>query len=276
MGDTPTTDDASRTRAVQPLECIVADPFHPAGIGHMSRPASFRLESGRSYVSVDMTHSGKGKESRFSDDLQKVADMLRDGRPRLDPLALDRVKLRAMSGACRSTSSRAKGFFMRTHLTTLLTIAFLSLGTAGALAVAGGADLGLGGHGGKSASFNQYRPPETPPVTAPPTKGPPATTPPVSTPPVPTPPASHFRPTAASARLSTSGAATVRCPAACHIVLRLRRGSHRVHVGLTLHARDTATLHLSKKQLARLGRGKAVVSVEVNGKVIATRSVSVG
>jgi hypothetical protein len=47
-------------------------------------------------------------------------------------------------------------------------------------------------------------------------------------------------------------------------------------VGLTLHARDTATLHLSKKQLARLGRGKAVVSVEVNGKVIATRSVSVG
>jgi hypothetical protein len=200
--------------------------------------------------------------------------VLRDVRPRLDPLAVDRVKLRAMSGMRRSTSSRAKGFFMRTHLTTLLTIAFLSLGTAGALAVVGGADLGLGGHGGKSASFNQYRPPETPPVTAPPTTGPPATTPPVTTPPVPTPPASHFRPAAASARLSTSGAATVRCPAACHIVLRLRRGSHRVHVGLTLHARGTATLHLSKKALARLGRGKAVVIVEVNGKVIATRSVT--
>jgi hypothetical protein len=105
-----------------------------------------------------MSHPNKDKEHSFPDDLQKVADMLRDGRPRLDPLALDRVKLRAMSGARRSTSSRAKGFFMRSRLTTALTVAFLSLGTGGALAVAGGEDFGLGSHDGGSASCEQYRP----------------------------------------------------------------------------------------------------------------------
>jgi hypothetical protein len=97
------------------------------------------------------------KEERFADDLQEVADVLRDQRPELDPLALDAVKLRAMSRAHRSTSSRQKGFFMRSRLTTVLTIAFLSLGTGGALAWVGGEDLGLGGHDGGSASFNQYR-----------------------------------------------------------------------------------------------------------------------
>jgi hypothetical protein len=98
------------------------------------------------------------KEERFADGLQEVADALRDQRPGLDPLALDAVKLRAMSRARGSTSSRQKGFFMRSRLTTVLTIAFLSLGTGGALAwVGGGEDLGLGGHDGGSASFNQYR-----------------------------------------------------------------------------------------------------------------------
>lgn len=46
---------------------------------------------------------------------------------------------------------------MRTRLTTVLTVAFLSLGTGGALAWVGGEDFGLGGHDGGSASFNQYR-----------------------------------------------------------------------------------------------------------------------
>jgi hypothetical protein len=97
------------------------------------------------------------KEERLDDGLQEVADVLHDRRPTLDPLALDAIKLRAMSRARRSTSSPAKGFFMRSRLTTALTIAFLSLGTGGALAVAGGEDFGLGGHDGGSAGFNQYR-----------------------------------------------------------------------------------------------------------------------
>src|SRR5438445_6900763 len=101
--------------------------------------------------------SSSHREERLADDLQEVADVLRDRRPTLDPLALDRVKLQAMSRARRSHSSREKGFFMRSRLTTLLTIAFLSLGTGGALALVGGEDFGLGGHDGGSASFNQYR-----------------------------------------------------------------------------------------------------------------------
>jgi hypothetical protein len=98
------------------------------------------------------------REERLDDGLQEVADVLHDRRPTLDPLALDAIKLRAMSRARRSTSSSAKGFFMRSRLTTALTIAFLSLGTGGALAVAGGEDFGLGGHDGGSAACTQYRP----------------------------------------------------------------------------------------------------------------------
>lgn len=97
------------------------------------------------------------REERFADDLQPVADALREQRPTLDPLALDRIKLRAMGGARQSAFSRQKGFVMRSRLTTLLTIAFLSLGTGGALAWVGGEHFGLdsGDHG--SASSNQYR-----------------------------------------------------------------------------------------------------------------------
>src|SRR5271165_4405412 len=97
-------------------------------------------------------------EERFSDDLQEVADVLRDQRPTLTPLQLDRVKLRAMSGARRSASSRDKGFFMRTRLTTGLTVAFLAIGTGGALAWFNGGGSGYGGDGGGgSAGFHQYR-----------------------------------------------------------------------------------------------------------------------
>jgi hypothetical protein len=98
------------------------------------------------------------REERLDDGLQEVADELRDRRPTLDPLALDAVKLRAMSSARRSTSSPAKGFFMRSRLTTVLTVAFLSLMTGGALAVAGGQDFGLGSNDGNSAACTQYRP----------------------------------------------------------------------------------------------------------------------
>jgi hypothetical protein len=162
---------------------------------------------------------------------------------------------------------------MRSRLTTLLTVGFVIVGTGAALALSGGASFGLGGHGARSASVSQYRPPfETPPV---PTKGPPVSTPPVQTPPVPTPPASKSHPRQAAAALSKHGVATVRCPAVCHIVLRARRGSHRVHVALTLRANGTAIVRLSKRDLKRLGRGRSVLSIYVDGKLIATRTVSV-
>lgn len=80
--------------------------------------------------------------------------MLHDQRPELDPLALDRVKLRAMSAARRSTFSKDKGFFMRSRLTTLLAAAFLTVGTGGALALDGWD--GFGHHDGGSAGFDQY------------------------------------------------------------------------------------------------------------------------
>jgi hypothetical protein len=210
-------------------------------------------------------------EERFADDLQQVAEVLRDRRATLDPLALDAIKLRAMSGAHQSTSLRQKGLFMRSRLATVLTIAFLSLGTGGALAMAGGVDFGLAGHNGYSASASQYGPPSpTPPVTTPP-----VTAPPVTAPPVRTPPASQFQPRAASAKLSTQGAATIHCSVACHIVVRASRGSHHVRLTKTLGASGTTTVRLSKSALRRLGKGRAVLIVEVDGKQVAKRTVQV-
>lgn len=166
---------------------------------------------------------------------------------------------------------------MRSHLTTLLTVGFLAVGTGGALALSGGHYFGLGGHGSPSASASQYGGPPfpVPPVTAPPVSGPPVSTPPVPAPPVPTPPASKFIPRAASASVSTHGAATIRCPVACHIVLRARRGSHRVRVARTLRASGSATVRLSKRALGRLGPGRVVLIVEVDGKQIAKRTVKI-
>lgn len=163
---------------------------------------------------------------------------------------------------------------MRSRLTTVITIAFLSLATGGALALSGGQGLGLGGHDGHSASANQYGHPPfpTPPVTPP---GPPVTIPPVPTPPVHTPPASQFQPRAASAKLSTQGTATIHCSVACHIVVRASRGSHRVRLAKRLGASGTATVRLSKSALRRLGRGSVVLIVEVDGKQVAKRTVKV-
>jgi hypothetical protein len=95
-------------------------------------------------------------EHRLPDDVREVADMLGDRRPALDPLTLDRVKLRAMSAASRSTSTRDRGSFMKSRLTTLIAAAFLALSTGGAFALAGGGGSG-GKDGGGSASFSQYR-----------------------------------------------------------------------------------------------------------------------
>ena len=104
-----------------------------------------------------MSHSHD--QDRFSAELEKVADALRDGRPKLDPLTLDGIKVRAMAAARRSDTSRQKGTAMKQRLTTVLAAAFLVLGTGGTFALAGGGD---GQGSGGSASYHQYRP-ECPP-----------------------------------------------------------------------------------------------------------------
>ncbi len=97
---------------------------------------------------------------RLSEELQQVADVLRERRPSLEPLERDRIKLRAMSGARRSGSSRQGRFSARSRLVAFLTVAMLALGTGSALA--GFFDFG-GGYTGYSdvgsASWHQYRPP---------------------------------------------------------------------------------------------------------------------
>ena len=160
---------------------------------------------------------------------------------------------------------------MRSRLTTFVTAGFLLLGSGGAMALNGGASFGLGGHASQSASFAQYRSPEIP---VPPVTAPPVPTPPVPAPPVPAPPASKFIPSVA-ATVTAHGVATIHCLATCHIVLRARHGSHRVNVTVTLHANGTTTVSLSKRELRKLGRGSVLVSIYVNGKVVATRKVKV-
>ena len=78
--------------------------------------------------------TGSHGHEHFPEDHREVADMLRDQRPTLHPLALDRIKTRAISGARRATaaSSRSKGILMRSRLATFLTIAFFGLGTGAA------------------------------------------------------------------------------------------------------------------------------------------------
>src|ERR1700693_4961026 len=104
------------------------------------------------------------------DDLRRVADALRDRRPTLDPLALDRVKLRAMTGARRASSARGQGFFMRSRLSTVLAGGFLILGTGGRADAGvggrlphgrggGGEGGGGGGGGGKKGGGNRTLPP---------------------------------------------------------------------------------------------------------------------
>ena len=104
--------------------------------------------------------SSQDGEERFSDSLQEVADLLRDQRPALEPLELDRIKLRAMSRAPRSRAAGRRAF-VRSPLTSLLTLVFLIVGTGGALALGGGSvglgNLGLGSDHGGSAGFGQYR-----------------------------------------------------------------------------------------------------------------------
>lgn len=100
---------------------------------------------------------------RLPGELQELADALRERRPELGPLELDRIKLRAMRTA-RSGSPRRVGLSARSRLVAFLTVGVLAL--TGGSALAG---YNYGGWGGgysgefeneqQSAAWHQYRPP---------------------------------------------------------------------------------------------------------------------
>ena len=97
---------------------------------------------------------------RFPEDLQEVAEVLRERRPSSSRLELDRIKLRAMSGARRSTASQQGGFSMRSRLVAFLTVGMLAVGTGSAVAVfssSGGGVPGSSANG--SAAHHEYKPP---------------------------------------------------------------------------------------------------------------------
>jgi hypothetical protein len=79
-----------------------------------------------------------------------------------------------------------------------------------------------------------------------------------------------------SATLSKQNVATIRCPSACTIVLRADRGPKRIEVTRTLAEWGTVTVGLSPHSLLRLGKGRAVLSVEVDGAVLVRRTLAVG
>lgn len=78
-----------------------------------------------------------------------------------------------------------------------------------------------------------------------------------------------------SATLSKQDRATIRCPSACTIVLRADRGPKRVQVTRTLAEWGTVSVRLTPRSLLRLGDGRAVLSVEVDGAVLVKRTLAV-
>jgi len=168
---------------------------------------------------------------------------------------------------------------MRSHLTTLLAAAFLLAGTSGAIALVGGGHF-IGLEAAGSASCEQYRPGNGFGDTNHCHTGPPGQT--GEKPSTPgqenpskgkKPPASQFTPAKATASVSKHGSARVHCPFKCRITLRARHGHHKVHTTVTLHKNGTVTVRLSKKALKELGRGRALLVLEVNGKVISKKTL---
>jgi hypothetical protein len=96
-----------------------------------------------------------------SEDLSGVTNALREHRPELNPLELDRIKLRAMSGARRSSQQKGVSV-MRSRMVAFLTVGMLALGTGTAAACVfnfGGGFTGVFGSEAESAAYHQYRPP---------------------------------------------------------------------------------------------------------------------
>lgn len=91
------------------------------------------------------------------DELREIATRLEDERPRLDPLTLDGVKLRAMSRAKRVRPGTVRASLLRSQATLLSTVALLIVGSGTAIAVCGGGGgLNPKGEGGDSG-YGQYK-----------------------------------------------------------------------------------------------------------------------
>ena len=91
------------------------------------------------------------KHDAHKEELEGVAQRLRNERPEASPLQLDQIKTSAMSRAKAGTRRRSAG--ARRLATAGLTIGLLAAGTGGV--IAGGAG-GHHGNGGSNASNTQY------------------------------------------------------------------------------------------------------------------------
>ena len=84
-------------------------------------------------------------------ELEGIAERLREERHEADPLALDQIKTRAMAQA---RSSRPKGIALRSRtIAALLSVALMAGGTGGVIAAKGGNGKSQG-----SAGNSQYKP----------------------------------------------------------------------------------------------------------------------
>jgi hypothetical protein len=79
-----------------------------------------------------------------------------------------------------------------------------------------------------------------------------------------------------SATLSGHGVARVHCAVACTIVLRAHRPLYRVRLERTLAAPGSARVQLPMAAIRRLGLGRASFAVEVDGTLLAMRTVKFG
>jgi len=90
------------------------------------------------------------KQSQLPEDLGRVAGYLEENAYEPRPLDLDQLKLRTMAQA--QSSSRRKGFPVRSKLVPMLLVLGLALGGGAAGVIAGGDG------GGGSAAKSEYKP----------------------------------------------------------------------------------------------------------------------
>lgn len=75
------------------------------------------------------------------------------------------------------------------------------------------------------------------------------------------------------ASISSSGVARVQCGLGCHAVLIAGRAGHRARVARTLDGGQTASLRLPRSSLVRLGAGRARMTLKIDGRRVARRTV---
>ena len=73
--------------------------------------------------------------------------------------------------------------------------------------------------------------------------------------------------------IASSGVAKVQCGLGCHAVLIAGRAGRHARVTRTLARRQTASLRLSRSSLIRLGAGRARMTLKIDGRRVARRTV---